>query len=396
MNVANTPSTDVLSLTQQLISISSYVDAQHDESKIVDFIAHFFAEHLPFLAVEKQPIAPGSVRSNLIIRGKLETRIFILGHIDTVQPTENWTTNPLEPTIIDGNLYGLGAADMKGSLAAFLCALAKAAPEDLDHMMVLLYADEEYNFQGTKRFLEDQALSEQPPQLIISLDGSLELASGCRGLIELDARIVGKSGHASNPANGNNVIIGTTKAIGNLESDIRRYEDRYLGESTLNLAYMQAGIAERQDGKTVWLREGNVIPDSADITLEVRTADKALDSKALELLLEKYIAQEGLSISSLKLRHDYGPWDVSYDSPIVPWFESCYKQSGVEFSLSDRRLGGFIDVQMITEVVACPTFVLGAGGHNKHGANEYIEIENLTKIEKLYSIVLNKYGDLTP
>lgn len=394
MNDTINPSTDVVTLTRQLVSIPSYVDKQNDETRIIEFIAHFFRKYLPALHIEKQPIENGSERSNLVIKGKSNPHIFFLGHIDTVQPTDSWSTPPLEPHEIDGKLYGLGAADMKGSLAAFLCALTNASPECLEHIMILLYVDEEYNFQGTKRFLKDQTLTEHPPKLIISLDGSLDLASGCRGLIEFSARINGKSGHASDPSNGNNVIMGTATAVKNLEEYIKRYKDQYLGESTLNLAYMQAGIVERRGEEVFWLREGNVIPDSADITLEVRTSSKELDGKKTREQFIKYIKEQGLSVTSIVERHDFGPWDVSYDSPLVSWFEDCYKQAGISFSISDRKLSGFIDVQMITEVIDCPTFVIGAGGNNKHGSDENIEIKNLTEAEKLYLIILNKCGEL--
>lgn len=394
MNKSQEPSIDVLTLTKQLVSIPSYVDSEHDESELIDFIALFFDIHLPSLTVERQPISSDSKRSNLLVKGKSYPSLFVLGHVDTVQPTDSWSTDPLDPVVVDGKLYGLGAADMKGSLAAFLCALTKMPPERLDQVMALFYVDEEYNFLGTKRFLENQELSQKPPKLIVSLDGSLDLASGCRGLIEFNAKITGKSGHASNPSNGNNVIIGVAEAVKNLEGRIRQYDDTYLGESTLNLAYMQAGIVERQDNKVIWLREGNVIPDSADITLEVRTARKDFNSEVATKLFEQEINRQDLTLASLELRHDFGPWSVSYDTPLMAWFEACYAEAEIPFSISDRRLGGFIDVQMITEVVDSPTFVIGAGGSNKHGADENVEIENLTKVEKLYLLILSKYGDL--
>lgn len=388
------PSTDPLELTSQLISIPSYVDNNHDETKLIDFLLLFFKTHLPFLTVEKQYIDDKNERANLVITGKSESSILFLGHIDTVQPSNNWLTDPLQPTIIGDRLYGLGAADMKGSLSSFLCALTKARPEALNNIMVLLYVDEEYNFLGTKHFVKHANFSKNAPQLIISLDGSPELASGCRGLIEFDAKITGQSGHASNPANGNNVIMSVSRAVHALSEVIKAYDDEYLGESSLNLAYLQGGITEKKELDVIWLREGNVIPDTADITLEVRTANAALDSEELISLFNQQIARQNLKLTSLSIKHDFKPWGVSYDSPVIDIFTNLYKEAGIEFSLSDRKYSGFIDVQLVTEKVSSPAFVLGAGGENKHGSNENVKIENLTKIQDLYLIVLHKFGDL--
>ena len=379
---------DVVELTQKLISIPSFVDKQHNETRLIEFLSEFFAAHVPSLAVEKQYINPSSERANLLIRGKGLPRLFVLGHIDTVQPTDSWSTKPLEPVIQNGRLYGLGAADMKGSLAAFLCAVTQVEPSHLDNLMILLYIDEEYDFAGMKRFLSDQTLSQSLPDLILSLDGALTLLSGCRGLIEFSARLKGRSGHSSNPANGSNAITGAVKATDALEARIQDYRDPYLGNSTLNVAYLQGGVLEHQDGQEEWLREGNVIPDRADITIELRTAHAELDADKARTLFAEEVAKQNLTIEQLEVRHNYGIWPVAYDSNKVDFLEKCYEISNLPFHKSDRLKSGFIDVQMITELVDSPTFVIGAGGENKHGADENVAIDDLTKAMNLYKVIL--------
>lgn len=384
----NQPAIDVTTLTKQLISIPSFVDKQHNETDLVEFLNIFFKENLPCLSVEKQYIEHGSARANLIIKGQGAAKLFVLGHIDTVQPTDNWLTSPLDPVIKDGRLYGLGAADMKGSLAAFLCALTEVEPSMLDNLMILLYVDEEYDFAGMKRFLKDQVLMSSPPELILSLDGALTLLSGCRGLIELSARIAGKSGHSSNPHNGVNAIMAAAAAARSLERDLKEYTDDHLGDSTLNIAYLHGGVIDKQGEHEEWLREGNVIPDAVDITVEVRTAHKNLNAEKVLELFTTHLKQRGLSVEKVFIRHNLGPWPVSYDSDKVQMLEQCYKDAGIEVQKADRTKSGFIDIQMITEIIKTPAFVIGAGGENKHGANENVTVDDLTKAKHLYKAIL--------
>ncbi|HEX9153872.1 MAG TPA: M20/M25/M40 family metallo-hydrolase, partial [Candidatus Saccharimonadales bacterium] len=104
-----------LELAKKLISLPSYVSETQDETPAIEFLEQYIRVNLPELIIERQIIAKGSPRCNLIIRGKGEPKLFVLGHIDTVQPKEGWSTDPFKPVIRDGKLYGLGAADMKSS-----------------------------------------------------------------------------------------------------------------------------------------------------------------------------------------------------------------------------------------------------------------------------------------
>ena len=143
---------NVIELTKKLISIPSYVEGEVDESGIGKFLDSFISKNLPELEVSRQALAKGSERVNLIC-GKTKPKLMVIGHIDTVQIQKGWATDPLKATIKDGNLYGLGAADMKGSIAAFLAALLTVKDEiALSKLSLFFYCDEEYDFLGMKKF----------------------------------------------------------------------------------------------------------------------------------------------------------------------------------------------------------------------------------------------------
>lgn len=384
-----------LELAEKLISLPSYVDGVQDEMPAIDFLTRYITANLPELTIERQVIGEGSPRCNLIVRGKGEPKLFVLGHIDTVQPKEGWASDPLEPIVRDGKLYGLGAADMKSSLAAFLWALVQNKQAiSLDNLMILMYVDEEYDFKGVMRFVEDEQILRIKPAMTLSLDGDLEVATGCRGVIELKLLIQGKSGHASNPANGVNAISEMVTVLREVSQELTKFTDPALGAATTNIAYMQGGTQQQgADGVTVWLQEGNVIADTAEVIFEARTPLTQVNAELVLRMVSEQMQVRGLALKRSTIHHDIKPWPVIYDETTLDMLRRIYADAYVPFALSDRALTGYIDAQMVAEKIDAPTLIIGTGGENKHGVNENVPIVNIDRATRLYNGLLR---DLTP
>ncbi|HEX3568430.1 MAG TPA: M20/M25/M40 family metallo-hydrolase [Candidatus Saccharimonadales bacterium] len=383
--------TTPLALAKRLIALPSYVDDACDETCAQDFLADYLRATFPEMSVEKQYIA-GSRRYNLLLKGNKNPKLFALGHIDTVQPKAGWRTDPLAPTIRCGKLYGLGAADMKSSLAAFLWAVAQEKRTiSLDDLAILIYVDEEYDFAGIRRFVGDAQSQTYAPRLTLSLDGELAVGSGCRGLIEIRFAVTGKSGHAANPALGINAITESMAAITTLARSFDAYTDVGLGSTTLNVAAMRGGVRLKEaNGVVRWLKEGNVIPDTAEIVLEVRPAIATVDATYVMTLLREQLSRRGLILGETTVRHDISPWPACKDKKSIELLKKVYNETGVPFRLSDRKLQGYIDAQMVAESIAVPTFIIGTGGENKHGANECVPTANIDAAAQIYRGVLRK------
>ncbi len=382
---------NVLDLAKALVKIPSYVSEGHDEVAIINYLEEYFRDYLPMYHRKVQQL-DGENRSNLYLMGSKPTRVLFVGHVDTVMPSDGWETDPLEPTVRDGALYGLGVADMKGSIASLLIALQELDPRLLEQTAVLLYLDEEYDFMGMKQLLRDGLYDENSkPELIVSLDGGLDVLSGCRGLLKLEMEVIGKSGHASNPANGVNVITNLAKALSAVEETLPEYMSSMLGKSTMNVAYLRAGAVEDIDQPTEMQTAGNVIPNYAECIVEFRPADPRLNGKEAGRLIENEITKLGLELKRLEVKHDLGAWLGSFSSPTTQFIESCYDEVGIPWKPANPQFIGFIDVQMLCEVVNSPTYVIGAGGVNRHGANEHVAIEDLDKARDLYKIITNNF-----
>jgi len=379
-----------LDLTKKLISLASYVSPGHDETPLTDFLAALLKEAFPEMTVEKQYLAQ-SKRCNLILKGNGQPKLFVIGHLDTVQPKAAWSTDPLQPTIIDKKLYGLGAADMKASLATFLWALWKEKGTiPLDAVQVLMYVDEEYDFEGVKRYLADPISPDFAPKMTLSLDGALGVSTGCRGLIELNLKIKGVSGHAANPANGVNAITETVAAFQSVSEVLKKYHDDALGGTTTNVSYMHGGVLQKnQDGSEDWLREGNVIADTAEVIFEVRSSVNDVTATLVLETIQHFLEKHGLKLSDSNIRHDIAPWPVVYDPASLAILKESYAAAKVPFAPSSRKLQGYIDAQMVVEKIPVPTFIIGTGGENKHGANENVPLVNIEQAKDVYTALLH-------
>jgi succinyl-diaminopimelate desuccinylase len=379
-----------LLLAKKLISLPSFVDDQQDERPVVEFLNNYLKIVFPTMVIEKQYIRK-SPRYNLILRGMNKPKMVVVGHVDTVQPTAGWKTDPLNPTLKQGRLYGLGAADMKSSLAAFLYSLIKEKDVlNLQELLVLMYVDEEYDFLGLKRFVASKYLRDLKPDIILSLDGAPESANACRGLIEIELLIKGRGGHAADPANGVNAITNTLAVIEELSKQLGEYSSEILGPSTLNFAFMQGGASTSVNKKEIlWLRQGNLIPDMAKVILEIRPASSKVNSSFVKNRLRRLLEQRGLRLQKYIVRHDFAPWLPS-ETELGLDIRSTYEKAGLHFKKSDLSLKGYLDVQLLAEKVSSPTFVIGTGGFNKHGPNECVPVRNVNQAADLYRELLKE------
>src|SRR5262245_28780515 len=112
---------DLVNLTRELISIHSYLDkgAGIDEVEIAKYIESYL-RNLRYLQVKRQAVE--GERYNVIAHDGKPARLVFCCHMDTVQPSGIWNHDMFAGHIVEDNLYGLGAADMKGGLACVLDA----------------------------------------------------------------------------------------------------------------------------------------------------------------------------------------------------------------------------------------------------------------------------------
>ncbi|AWV06847.1 succinyl-diaminopimelate desuccinylase [Marilutibacter maris] len=256
---------DVLDLTRDLIARASVTPEDGGCQALIASrlrAAGFACEHLRLGEVDNLWATHG---------GDDGPTLVLLGHTDVVPPgpREAWSSDPFEPTIRDGVLYGRGAADMKGSVAAFVVAAERfvaAHPDHRGRLALLLTSDEEGDaIDGVRRvatiFRErgeriDWCITGEPSSK--ARLGDL-LRVGRRGSLSATLTVYGVQGHVAYPDKARNPVHQALKALDALVS--RRWDDGYesFPPTSLQISNIHAGTGAN-----------NVIPGELEVLFNLR------------------------------------------------------------------------------------------------------------------------------
>jgi len=225
-------------------------------------------------------------------RGTTDPVFCFAGHTDVVPAgnLELWKTPPFEPTIIDGMLYGRGAADMKGSLAAMIIATEKfvtAHPNHKGSISYLVTSDEEGPFiNGTTRVIDTlEARNEKITYCIVGEPSSTHkvgdvVKNGRRGSISGELTIHGKQGHVAYPEHVKNPIHLAMPALAELSQTHWDHGNDYFPETSFQLSNLQSGT-----GAT------NVVPGHISAWFNLRYSTELNDQMIVdkvEAILDKH------------------------------------------------------------------------------------------------------------
>lgn len=208
---------------RKLVSINSVYPApaptpdRHGEQELGAFIEQVL--QAAGFTVQRQPVVGG--RFNVLAeKGQGKRALLLAGHMDTVPAAQGWKTDPWQPFIDGDKLYGLGACDMKGGLAALLQAAEGFHPNTYTLKLAFL-VDEENISQGASTLIQSPWMRDVAAVLIpeIGTSGGQQLGPrvltlGRHGRIDLKILIRGRSAHAGNAEAGVSALLrGATVAL---------------------------------------------------------------------------------------------------------------------------------------------------------------------------------------
>jgi acetylornithine deacetylase/succinyl-diaminopimelate desuccinylase-like protein len=364
---SNPPVTGPVELLQQLVRIPSVnPDNPAGTDKIGEAgLAEFLNGWLTALGAEVvlEEIKPG--RPNLIARFAPRDgrpRILLGPHLDTVG-VGSMIIDPFGGEIGDGRLWGRGASDTKGPMAAMLWGL-KENLAVLDKLPVAVdfvaFMGEESGQWGSKDFAKHHA--HDYSFAIVGEPTSLDIVHTTKGSLWATLKATGKAAHSSQPERGDNAAMKLARALDVLErelsAELATYTHPVLGRSTINVGVLRAGSRP------------NIIPDLAEAEIDIRITPALRDAGGALALLEKTIARLELPLEIVKPKENQ-PMETPAEHP---WIGRIQKARA-----ASKPVGApwFSDAAHLS-AVGLASVCMGPGSIDQaHTCDEFIEIAAL-------------------
>lgn len=367
---------ETIDLLRQLVAIDSVnpdlVAGGAGEGNIARFVVDWLER--AGLEVTLEEAAPGRPNVIGVARGSGGGRSLLLNaHMDTVGVAG--MERPHDPVIVDNRLYGRGAYDMKGGLAAIMAAGAEAKQQRLrGDVIVTAVVDEEYASIGTeaiaKRWKADAAIVTEPTEL--------EICTAHKGFAWFTVETSGVAAHGSRPDLGVDAIVKMGKVLIGLEAledGLRSsgIKHRLLGTGSVHAALIEGG------------QEWSSYPERCRLAVERRT----VPGETLELLeaeLATILASITDSDPDFRATVQTGlarePFEISEDEPIVRTLWS-HARATLGHEPGFGGASGWMDSALLA-AAGIPTVVFGPGGE---GAHAVVEWSDLTQMEQCVEIL---------
>ncbi|MCD6503956.1 M20 family metallopeptidase [Candidatus Bathyarchaeota archaeon] len=375
---------EIIELTRRLVRIPSE-NPPGGEGEIAEFIAEKLKDlGLTVRVYEFKPGRPSVV--GLLSGVKEKPTLMFNGHIDTVPVGDKdlWSVDPFEGVLRDGRIYGRGAADMKGALAAMIASVKAIVESEVrlrGRVILTFVADEEVTGYGTRDLIRRGYRADFA---IVGEPNELNVQTAHKGVLWLKVVTRGKAAHASVPHQGVNAIYRMADiclALEKMNSLLAGRKHSLLGSPTINVGTIKGGI------KT------NIVPDYCEITIDRRLipGEKPIDVKQeIEETLESLGGKTSKLQFELEVLNLADPSETPQDELIVQVARKAVK----EVIGRDPGVTGFTatcDMRFLVNEAGIPTIILGPGSlRQAHVIDEYVEVEQVINAAKIYTSIILK------
>lgn len=373
----------LVELTRRLVRIPSVNQQGQGESVVVAAVVEQARAWGWSPLVEE--VAPG--RPNCIIRieGGLPGRTLLFeGHTDVVTPGEpsSWTVDPFGGDIVGDRVYGRGAADMKGGLAAMLHAaraVEQAGPFPGTIVLAVL-CDEEEMMIGVHDFVA-RGHADGVDGAIVCEPEAGEICTTQKGAIRLRVDLAGRMAHGAMPHEARNPIVAITTLIRRVmefeeELQTRHGEHPHLGLPYLTPTHVDAGSVPQL----------NVIPAAGVVTFDIRTVPGIDHTELLGrvgAIAGEVCRSTGVEVTLTALV-DRPPTTTDPDDPIVRAVATAHREVTGETPVFGG-VPGTTDGTILWRDAGIPVVVYGPGGKwIAHQADEFVEIDDLVRHARVY------------
>ncbi|MEV5962648.1 M20 family metallopeptidase [Kribbella sp. NPDC051952] len=332
------------------------------------------------LDVATTVVEPGRENLTATLAGGNGPGLLLLGHTDVVPVGDGWTTDPFGGEVKDGRIYGRGASDMKGGLAAALVALAALRGARLSGPVELAaVVDEEETGKGIRAYVAEAGRSFVG--CITAEPTDLQTIIAARGDSYLRVAVHGRACHAGNPADGANAIYGAAAVVAEIErlhGELAADPHPLLGPATWSVGQINGGTG------------GSIVPAECVVVADRRLLPGESPAVVLDDLRARVV---GLGLDGRDLT-------VDLDMPMeMPAFETAADAELVRVTEAARIDAGGPDLPLGGWTAACdggyvardlgvPVVVLGPGSvtSQAHRADESVSIAELVTAARAYTL----------
>ncbi|MBL34974.1 MAG: succinyl-diaminopimelate desuccinylase [Oceanospirillaceae bacterium] len=341
-------------------------------------------ERLAAAGFSNEPLRFAEVDNFWSRRGDSAPVVCFAGHTDVVPtgPEANWTHAPFIPQIVDGLLYGRGAADMKGSLAAMIVATENFVKKHPDHkgsIAFLITADEEGPAKnGTVKVVETlEARNEKIDMCIVGEPSSTNqtgdvVKNGRRGSLGCVLKVKGIQGHVAYPHLAKNPVHIAAPALAELAAEEWDQGNEFFPATSFQISNINAGT-----GAT------NVIPGECEVVFNFRFSTE-LTADILKQRTQAILDKHGLEYD-IDWNLSGEPFLTSRGALVDASVQAIREVTGLETELSTA--GGTSDGRFIAPT-GSQVLELGPCNATIHKVDEHVTAADLDILTTIYERIL--------
>jgi succinyl-diaminopimelate desuccinylase len=370
-----TSAIDPVDLTRRLIACPSVtpleagvLDVLEQELGRLGFQVHrFIAGEAP----------DGPVENLFATRGSGAPHFAFAGHVDVVPAGAGWSSNPFVPEIRGDLLYGRGAVDMKGAIAAFVAACGRTVGHDGTLSLIITGDEEGPATYGTLALMDWMAERSIRPDMILVGEPTSEhrlgdtVKIGRRGSVNMWITIPGTQGHVAYPHLADNPVTRLGDVIRALNALPLDEGNDWFQRSNLEVTQVSGGSSAC-----------NVIPGSADARINIRFNDLQRGADLVEKVRATVDAVAPGSRVEAKIS---GEAFLTQPGPLSDLVSDAIQaETGLKTQLSTS--GGTSDARFLSRL--CPVVEFGLPNATMHKLDEAVAVQDLRTLTTIYARII--------
>uniref|UniRef100_UPI0035C9F4EB succinyl-diaminopimelate desuccinylase n=1 Tax=uncultured Sphingomonas sp. TaxID=158754 RepID=UPI0035C9F4EB len=370
---------DVVALTSALLACESVTPARGGVFDVLEAALRPLGFTVDRFVAGEAPDDP--VENLLATRAGTGPHLAFAGHLDVVPPGEGWTSGAFTPQIRDGLLYGRGAVDMKGAIAAFVAAIPAEPGAPLS---LIITGDEEGPaIFGTRALIDRMAETGVTPDFCLvgeptsaaKLGDTVKI--GRRGSVNLWIEVSGKQGHVAYPQLADNPIPRLVAMLAEIDAIVLDAGNAWFQPSNIEATDITVGNPAT-----------NVIPARATARLSIRFNDEQRGADLVERIAALVTRHDPAASVTARISGEAFLTAPGAFSTLIG--DAIATHTGARPELSTT--GGTSDARFLSAL--CPTVEFGLVNATMHKLDEAVALDDLVALTAIYATIIARIAQL--